>query len=113
MPNNLIQPQDQHRLSSNISFALPICRVLLGAIFVWFIIALIATLLVIWHTQNALTISLFPVFSSPALLFYRIFKALLSLLPMDEKRFQLEKTKVQVLPKIRFFDKRDKSKGYT
>ncbi len=110
MSKNLLQPQNQPSLSTDVAFVLPLCRFLLGTIVAWFFTALIATLLVIWHTQNALTISLFPVFSSPAYVFYRIFKLLLSLLPMDEKRFQLEKTKVLVLPRIGLFDKRNKSK---
>jgi len=68
-------------------------------------------LLAIWFTKSALTVSLLPFFLSPLYVFRRLFnELLLSLLPIDEKRFLLAETKIQALSMLGLFSKRDKSK---
>jgi hypothetical protein len=112
MSKNQTQPQKQCSVFDATALVPPFCKVLLAAMIIWPVIAILATLVVIWWTKNALTVSLFPIFFAPFYGFYRLFNGLLlSLLPIHEKRFLLAQANIEALSMLRLFSKRDKSKG--
>lgn len=82
------------------------CWFLLIAIVAWLVLVFTATIFIFWHTQNYFISLVFTPLASPTYLLYRV---LLHLLPLlSEKGYQLEKMKIQMLPKIQILPKVEK-----
>lgn len=109
MSKNLLQPQNQQNTSADETMLCVMCWFLLITIIVWLFLALVITVVILWHTQNPLNVSVFPPLASPAYFLYRILKPLL---PMNEKKYQLAKIQVEMLQGVPSSGVKNKYKSY-